>query len=67
MENHLGCVGGFAITVDVAATPPCCDARRRIKRFTVECFVDYALAQPDVRLVTFKDVVEWMRKPKAIH
>jgi peptidoglycan/xylan/chitin deacetylase (PgdA/CDA1 family) len=37
------------------------------RRSALSCFVDYALTKPDVRLVTFKQVVEWMRKPYAIH
>ena len=37
------------------------------RRIALECFIDYALQQPDVRLVAFKQVVEWMRNPVAIH
>src|SRR5207248_1054332 len=37
------------------------------RRIALQCFVDYALTKPDVRFVTFKEVVEWMRNPKAIH
>ena len=38
-----------------------------VRRAGLQCFVDYALTKPDVRLVTFKTVVEWLRAPKAIH
>jgi hypothetical protein len=37
------------------------------RRAALKCFVDYAIAKPDVRFTTFKNVIEWMRSPKAIH
>ena len=36
------------------------------RRATMEAFVDYALTKNDVRFVSAKDVIDWMRNPKPL-
>jgi peptidoglycan/xylan/chitin deacetylase (PgdA/CDA1 family) len=40
-----------------------------VRRPAMQCFVDYLLsgAFPDVRIVGFHQVIDWMRNPKPIH
>jgi hypothetical protein len=37
------------------------------RRAALKCFLDYVLTLPDVRVVSFKTVIEWMRNPKPLH
>jgi len=36
------------------------------RRKALQCFVDYVLSKPDTRVVRFKDVIRWLRDPKAL-
>ncbi len=38
-----------------------------VRRAALECFVNYALSKPDVRIAAFKETIAWLRHPKAIH
>jgi hypothetical protein len=40
-----------------------------VRRAGLQCFIDYLLGGqfPDVRVVGFHKVIDWMRHPKAIH
>jgi hypothetical protein len=37
-----------------------------VRRAALQCFVDYVLTFPDARVVSFRNVVEWMRNPKPL-
>ena len=37
-----------------------------VRRTALKCFVDYVSTFPDARIVTFQNVIEWMRNPKAL-
>jgi peptidoglycan/xylan/chitin deacetylase (PgdA/CDA1 family) len=52
--HNMGADNAFGNTFDV-------------RRAGLECFVNYALSQPDVRLVSFKETIAWLRHPRAIH
>jgi polysaccharide deacetylase len=36
------------------------------RREALQCFLDYVLSKPDVRVVTFKDVLRWLRDPQPL-
>jgi hypothetical protein len=36
------------------------------RREALTCFLDYVLSKPDARVVTFKDVITWLRDPKEL-
>jgi peptidoglycan/xylan/chitin deacetylase (PgdA/CDA1 family) len=36
------------------------------RRKALSDFIDYALTKPDVRLVTYRQLIEWMRAPKPL-
>jgi hypothetical protein len=38
-----------------------------VRRAALQCFLDYVVTFPDARVVSFKNVVEWMRDPKPLH
>jgi hypothetical protein len=38
----------------------------KFRRAALKCFVDYIQTKPDTRIVTFKQVIDWMRDPKPL-
>lgn len=44
-----------------------CTATWQERRAALKAFIDYALSKPDVRFVTTKDIIAWMRKPVALN
>jgi hypothetical protein len=36
------------------------------RRKALTDFIDYALSKPEVRLVTYRQMIDWMRHPKAL-
>jgi hypothetical protein len=36
------------------------------RREGLKCFLDYVLTKPDARVVSFKQVIQWMRNPTAL-
>jgi peptidoglycan/xylan/chitin deacetylase (PgdA/CDA1 family) len=36
------------------------------RREALQCFLDYVLSKPDARVVTYKDVIRWLRDPQPL-
>lgn len=63
------CFGGhtdYYSEFNETANSECNGATWQQRREAVEEFIDYALQKPDVRFVTSRDIIQWLRNPVAL-
>ncbi len=63
------CFGGhtdYYSEFNESANDECNGATWQQRREAVEEFIDYALQKPDVRFVSSKDIIRWMRSPVGL-